>query len=43
MQIACTLSPAGLAAQAGRWKRLIARAMTECINTADGLRIFFRP
>ena len=38
MQIACTLSSAGLAAQAGRWERLIARAMTECTQTADGLR-----
>ena len=43
MQIACTLSPAGLAAQAGRWERLIARAMTECIQTVDGLRMSFRP
>ena len=43
MQIACTLSPAGLAAQAGRWERLIARAMTECTQTADGLRMSFRP
>jgi hypothetical protein len=43
MQIACTLSSAGLAAQAGRWERLIARAMTECTETADGLRMSFRP
>jgi len=43
MQIACTLSSAGLAAQAGRWERLIARAMTECTQTADGLRMSFRP
>ena len=43
MQIACTLSSAGLAAQAGRWERLIARAMTECTQTADGLRLSFRP
>src|SRR6516164_1710106 len=43
MQIACTLSSAGLAAQAGRWERLVARAMTECTQTADGLRMSFRP
>ena len=43
MQIACTLSSADLAAQAGRWERLVARAMTERIQTADGLRMSFRP
>ena len=43
MQIACTLSPAGLAAQVGRWERLIARAMTGCSQTADGVRMSFRP
>ena len=42
MQIACTLSSAGLAAQAGRWERLVARAMN-CTQTADGLRMSFRP
>ena len=41
--VACTLTTAGLAAQAGRWERLIARAMTECIQTAYGLRMSFRP
>jgi hypothetical protein len=41
--IACTLTPAGLAAQAGRWKRLIARAGTERTETAAGLRMSFRP
>jgi len=41
--VACTLSSAGLAAQRGRWERLIARAMTERAETADGLRICFRP
>ena len=41
--IACTLTPAGLAAQAGRWERLAARAMTECARTAHGIRIWFRP
>jgi hypothetical protein len=41
--VACTLTTAGLAAQAGRWERLIAGAMTECTQTADGLRMSFRP
>jgi hypothetical protein len=41
--VACTLTSAGLAAQADRWERLIARAMTECTETADGLRMSFRP
>jgi hypothetical protein len=41
--VACTLTPAGLASQAGRWQQLIARAMTERTETADGLRIAFRP
>src|SRR5215472_7932989 len=41
--VACTLTPAGLASQAGRWQQLIARAMTELTETADGLRIAFRP
>ena len=43
MRIACTLSSAGLAAQAGRWERLIARALTGRTETADGLRMSFRP
>jgi hypothetical protein len=41
--VACRLTPADLAAQAGRWQRLIARAMTGLTKTADGLRISFRP
>jgi hypothetical protein len=41
--VACTLSAAGLASQAARWERLGARAMTERTETADGLRISFRP
>ena len=41
--VACTLTPVGLATQAGRWKQLIARAMPECTETADGLRMSFRP
>jgi hypothetical protein len=41
--VACTLTSAGLAAQAGRWERLIAGAITECTQTSDGLRMSFRP
>jgi hypothetical protein len=41
--VTCTLTPAGLAEQAERWQRLLARAMTERAETADGLRISFRP
>ena len=41
--VACTLTSAGLAAQAGRWARLAARAMTGRIETEHGLRIRFRP
>ena len=43
MLIACTLSSTDLAAQAGRWQQLIARALTELTETADGLRLSFRP
>lgn len=41
--IACTLTSADLAAEGDRWERLAARAMTERAETADGLRIVFRP
>jgi MerR family transcriptional regulator, copper efflux regulator len=41
--VACTLTSAGLAAQADSWKRLVARAMTKRTQTADGLRMSFRP
>jgi hypothetical protein len=41
--VACTLTPAGLAAQGERWERLAARAMTGRAETADGLRLTFRP
>jgi hypothetical protein len=41
--VACSLTAAGLAAQAGRWKQLAARAMAERAKTAHGLRIGFRP
>ena len=40
--VACTLGSSDLAAQAGRWEQLIARAMTELTKTADGLRLSFR-
>ena len=41
--VACTLTSADLAAQGRRWERLAARAMTERAETADGLRLVFRP
>jgi hypothetical protein len=41
--VACTLTSADLAAQGQRWERLAARAMTGRTETADGLRMFFRP
>jgi hypothetical protein len=41
--VACSLTSADLAAQATRWERLAGRAMTERTETADGLRICFRP
>jgi hypothetical protein len=40
--VACTLSSSDLAAQAGRWEQIIARAMTERTETGDGLRLSFR-
>jgi len=41
--VACTLGVAGLAAQGGRWQRLMARALMGRAETADGLRLTFRP
>jgi hypothetical protein len=41
--VACSLTSAGLVAQASRWVRLAVHAMTERTETADGLRICFRP
>ena len=41
--VACTLAPADLAAQGERWRRLMAWAVTERAETADGLRVRFRP
>jgi len=40
--VACTLTSADLAAQSARWEQLAARAMTERVETAHGLRIVFR-
>lgn len=40
--VACTLTPADLAAQSSRWERFAARALTERTETADGLRLSFR-
>jgi len=40
--VACSLTPQDLAAQAGRWQQLAARALTERAETAHGLRITFR-
>jgi hypothetical protein len=41
--VACALTTADLAAQSGRWARLAARSMAERAETADGLRLCFRP
>jgi hypothetical protein len=41
--VACTLTAADLATQARRWEQLIARAMTGRAETADGVRLSFRP
>jgi hypothetical protein len=41
--VACSLTSAGLAAQSDRWQQLAALAMTQRTETADGVRIAFRP
>lgn len=41
--VACTLGAADLAAQHRRWEQLMAQALTERSETADGLRLTFRP
>jgi len=41
--VACILTPVDLAVRGERWHQLTARAMTERAETADGLRIWFRP
>jgi hypothetical protein len=43
IDIACTLSAGGLAAQGRRWEQLMARALTGRAETPDGLRLSFRP
>ena len=43
IDISCTLGVAGLAAQGRRWQRLMARSLTGRAETADGLRLTFRP
>ena len=43
IDIACTLGVADLAAQRRRWEQLMARALTGRAETADGLRLSFRP
>jgi len=40
--VACSLTPADRTAQADHWARLIARALTERTETAEGLRLSFR-
>jgi hypothetical protein len=40
--IACTLTPANLATQGERWRRLGARALIQRVPTEHGLRIVFR-
>jgi hypothetical protein len=41
--VACSLTRAGLAEQAGRWARLIAGALTGQSLTEAGVRLSFRP
>ena len=41
--VACALTPGDPAARFARWERLSARAMTRRAETADGLRLSFRP
>ncbi len=41
--VACTLTSADLSAQSKRWNQLMARALTGRAETADGLRLSFRP
>jgi MerR family transcriptional regulator, copper efflux regulator len=42
MDIACTLSPTGLASRRERWERLIAAACVAREPTPDGVRLRFR-
>ena len=43
IDIACALGAADLAAQRRRWEQLMARTLTGRAETADGLRLSFRP
>ena len=43
IDIACTLGVADLGTQARRWQRLMDAALTGRAQTADGLRLTFRP
>ena len=43
MPVACTLTRSDLAAQQRRWEQLMARTLTGRAETADGLRLSFRP
>jgi len=43
IDVVCTLGVADLAAQGRRWQRLMARALMGRAETADGLRLTFRP
>ena len=43
IDIACTLGVADLVGQHRRWEQLMARALTGRDETADGLRLTFRP
>jgi hypothetical protein len=41
--VACTLTASGLAAQRRRWEQLMTQTLTGRAETADGLRLSFRP
>jgi len=41
--VACALTRGDLAAQQRRWEQLMARTLTGRAETADGLRLSFRP
>ncbi len=41
--VACTLGAADLTAQRQRWEQLMAGALTGRAETADGVRLCFRP
>ena len=43
LAVACTLTPAGQAGQAGRWQQVAGQAMTGRSRTDRGVRVTFRP